>query len=114
MSHGGETSGLLALGLQGLPSAAAAPQDKIAIQASRSGFKPNLITIRKGEVVHLILTTADVEHCFAVDALRIEKRIVPGKATEFDLVSDHAGTWPFYCCLEGDEDAQRGRIVVTE
>lgn len=89
-------------------------EDRIAIQASRSGFKPATVTMRKGDVVRLVLTTADGEHCFAVDALRIEKRIVPGKATELDLNVDRPGTLTFYCCLEPEDERQRGRLVVTE
>jgi len=105
---------LIAAAILALQAAAAAGQEPIRLQASRGGFKPKVITIRKGEVAHIVLTTADVEHCFAVDPLRIEKRIVPGKSTELDLVSDHAGTLPFYCCLEAEDEAQKGRIVVTE
>ncbi|HYR62664.1 MAG TPA: cupredoxin domain-containing protein, partial [Actinomycetota bacterium] len=54
------------------------PQDVVA---SRSGFSPSVIHARKGEAVHLRLTSRDQEHCFAVDAFRIEKRIVPGRTT---------------------------------
>ena len=94
--------------------AATTAEDRIAIQAARSGFKPKVVTVRKGDVVHLVLTTADGEHCFAVDALRIEKRIVPGKSTEVDVTTDQPGTLPFYCCLEPEDQVQRGRLVVTE
>jgi heme/copper-type cytochrome/quinol oxidase subunit 2 len=94
--------------------ASASATDRVAIEASRSGFKPRVVEVRKGEVVHVVLSTADVEHCFAVDALRIEKRIVPGRTTEFDLMADQPGTLAFYCCLEPDDDAQRGRLVVNE
>jgi heme/copper-type cytochrome/quinol oxidase subunit 2 len=96
-----------------LVSAGSAP-DRVAIVASRSGFKPRVVEVRRGESVHVVLTTADVEHCFAVDALRIEKRIVPGRATEFDLSADQTGTLPFYCCLEPQEEAQRGRLIVGD
>jgi len=104
---------LLATAVLGTALAAGA-EDRVAVQASRSGFKPNAVTVRKGDVLHLVLTTADGEHCFAVDALRIEKRIVPGKPTELELTVDHPGTLPFYCCLEPEDEAQRGRLVVTE
>ena len=60
------------------------------------------------------LVASDGEHCFAIDALRIEKRIVPGKRTLVDLVPDRAGTFPFHCCLEPDDAALRGRLVVSE
>lgn len=92
----------------------AAAQERVKIEASRAGFKPKVVTLRKGETVRVVLSTADDEHCFAVDALRIEKRIVPGKTTEVDVVVDKAGTLPFYCCLEPDREALRGRIVVRE
>ena len=89
------------------------PQD---VAVSRSGFSPSLIHARKGEAVHLRLTSRDQEHCFAVDAFRIEKRIVPGRTTMVDITPDRAGTFPYYCCLEkGDAaDTERGRLVVAE
>ena len=89
-------------------------QERLKVEASRAGFKPKVIALRKGETVRLVLTTADEEHCFAVDALRIEKRIVPGRATEVDVAVEKPGTLPFYCCLEPDREALRGRIVVRE
>lgn len=89
-------------------------QNRIEVVASRGGFRPRAINLRKGETVRLALTTSDDEHCFAVDALRIEKRIVPGKTTTVDLTAERAGTFPFYCCLEAGEDSQRGKLVVTE
>jgi heme/copper-type cytochrome/quinol oxidase subunit 2 len=97
-----------------LGTAASAAEERITIEASRSGFKPSVVELRKGEMVHVVLSTADVEHCFAVDALRIEKRIVPGRTTEFDLTADQTGTLPFYCCLEPRDERQRGRLVVEE
>jgi heme/copper-type cytochrome/quinol oxidase subunit 2 len=95
-------------------SAGATGEDRITVEASRAGFKPSVINVRKGEAVHVVLATADVEHCFAVDALRIEKRIVPGRTTEFDLTADQTGTLAFYCCLEPGDERQRGRLVVDE
>jgi heme/copper-type cytochrome/quinol oxidase subunit 2 len=74
------------------------------------------VTLRRGETAHLVLSSADGEHCFAIDALRLEKRIVPGRPTRFDLTPDRAGTFPFYCCLESGDAAarERGELVVTE
>ena len=45
------------------------PQD---VAVSRSGFVPSVIHARKGEAIHLRLTSRDQEHCFAVDAFRVE------------------------------------------
>ena len=94
-----------------------APRDDAQeVAASRAGFTPSVINGRKGEAIHLRLTTRDQEHCFAVDALRVEKRIVPGRPTLADITADRAGTFPFYCCLESGAaaEAERGRLVIAE
>ncbi len=51
-----------------------------------------------------------------MDALRVEKRIVPGRTTAVDLTPDRVGTFPFYCCLESGKAAEveRGRLIVSE
>jgi plastocyanin domain-containing protein len=101
------------LALLGAP-ALASPQESVELVASRDGFRPAVITLRKGEPARLRLSTADAEHCFAVDAFRIEKRIAPGRPTSVDLTPERAGSFPFYCCLEPDNERLKGRIVVSE
>jgi heme/copper-type cytochrome/quinol oxidase subunit 2 len=88
----------------------------VEIKASHRGFRPAKVGLRKGEAVRIVLTTADGEHCFAVDALRIEKRIVPGRATSFDITPDRVGTFPYHCCLESGPAAEveRGELTVSE
>jgi heme/copper-type cytochrome/quinol oxidase subunit 2 len=109
----------LALAATACAVAAAAPPRGgagIEVKASKRGFVPSQITLHRGESARIVLTSADSEHCFAVDALRIEKRIVPGRPTTLDLTPDRAGAFPFYCCLESGEAAaaERGRLTVTE
>lgn len=89
-------------------------QESIEITASKTGYRPATVRLKKGETAHISLKTADEEHCFAVDALRIEKRIQPGKVTAFDLTPDKAGSFAVYCCLEPDNEAMRGRLIVAE
>ncbi len=72
------------------------------------------MALRKGETMKVQLMSADREHCFAVDALRIEKRVLPGKRTPVEIVADKAGTFAFHCCLEPANEALRGRLVVSE
>jgi cytochrome c oxidase subunit 2 len=86
----------------------------IDVRASKQGFEPALVNLHKGEPAHLVLKTADVEHCFAVDEFRIEKRIVPGRATTLDFTPDRAGSFVFYCCLEPEAGVMKGKIVVAE
>lgn len=102
------------LGLSFVASFAFGAQDQLQVIASKAGFRPRVLNLHKGETVRLILTTADVEHCFAVDELRVEKRIVPGRATELDLTPDRPGTYRFYCCLEAGNDTLHGRLSIGE
>ena len=94
----------------------AAPPDVQEVKVSREGFSPRVLTTHRGETLRLLVSSEDVEHCFAVDALRVEKRVVPGRATPVDVTPDRVGTFPFYCCLESGRAAEveRGRLVVTE
>jgi len=107
--------GTAVLGLW-LGAAASARPATVDLSVSANGFQPKVVNVRKGETVRLQLTSAGGEHCFALDAWRIEKRIRPGQATVVELVPDRAGTFPFYCCLESGAAAERehGRLVVTE
>ena len=82
------------------------------IVASKAGWHPPVINLKKGEPARFLLKTDDEEHCFAVDELRIEKRIVPGRATTLDLTADRAGSFAFYDCL--NPEGKKGRLVVSE
>jgi heme/copper-type cytochrome/quinol oxidase subunit 2 len=93
---------------------AAPPGGEVKVVASEKGFRPSSLSVRKGDTVRLLLTTADQEHCFAIDAFRIEKRIVPGKTTVVDLSPDKVGSFPFHCCLEEGPQAIHGELRVTE
>jgi heme/copper-type cytochrome/quinol oxidase subunit 2 len=86
----------------------------VKIVASKDGFHPQTVTIRKGETVRLVLSTADEEHCFAVDSLRIEKRLLPGKTVTVDLFLEKAGSFPFHCCLEPGAQGIHGELKVTD
>jgi heme/copper-type cytochrome/quinol oxidase subunit 2 len=94
--------------------AAASAQEAVDVTVSKQGFRPATVRLRKGETVRLRLKTTDEEHCFAVDSLRLEKRIQPSKVTAFELTPDKAGSYPIYCCLEPDNETMRGRLVVAE
>lgn len=97
-----------------LVSAGAPAQDAIEVTASRRGFRPGVLDARVGDTLRLKLTTADAEHCFAVDALRIEKRVLPDRPTLVELTPDRVGRFPIYCCLEGPDSPERGTLVVGE
>ena len=98
-------------------AAVAAPAGRtVEVRASKRGFEPSQLTLRRGETARIVLSSADVEHCFAIDALRVEKRVLPGRTTALELTPERAGSFPFHCCLHGGEGAgdERGELTVVE
>ncbi|MBZ5569255.1 MAG: cupredoxin domain-containing protein [Acidobacteriia bacterium] len=69
----------------------------INITAKRFEFNPNQITLKKGEPVKLLLTSADVTHGFFLKPLKIDEIIEPGKTTEVNLTPQTAGTYLLIC-----------------
>jgi len=69
----------------------------INITAKRFEFVPNQITLKKGEPVRLVLTTADVTHGFYLKPLKIDEVIEPGKTTEVNITPQTAGTFLLIC-----------------
>jgi heme/copper-type cytochrome/quinol oxidase subunit 2 len=88
--------------------------EDLEVVLARSGVRPKVLNLRKGETTRLVLKSGDGEHCFAIDALRVEKRVVAGRTTVLEVTPDRAGTFPFHCCLEPDVEALRGKVVVAE
>lgn len=88
--------------------------DRLELSISKGGFRPARLTVRRGEPVRLAISSADGEHCFALDAFRVEKRVVPGRATIVDLTPDRPGTFPFHDCLASEAEARTGQLLVTE
>lgn len=88
----------------------------VEVKVSRRGFEPSRIVLRRAETARLVLTSGDGEHCFAIDGLRIEKRVTSGRPTRLELTPERTGTFPFYCCLESGQQAERerGELVVSE
>jgi hypothetical protein len=104
----------LGLALSGGAFAAGPAPADLEVMVSSSGFRPKVLRLRRGESVRLVLRSSDREHCFAVDELRIEKRVLPGRETWLDLTPERVGSFDFYSCLAPDDAALRGRLIVAE
>jgi len=98
------------------PQAAVAAIRVIKVTAKKFEFKPSVITVRKGEIVQLELTTSDRRHGFDAPDFNIHAEIKPGAPTRVQFKPDKAGHFPFRCsvfCGDGHEE-MTGEIVVTE
>lgn len=98
-----------------LAAGRASLDDEAAVSLSAAGFKPARLRVGRGETLRVKVSSGDgVEHCFAVDALRVEKRVRPGQPVVADLNPERVGTFAITCCLHPDNAAERGQLVVGE
>jgi cytochrome c oxidase subunit 2 len=98
------------------PQAAVAAARVIKVTAKKFEFKPSVITVKKGELVELELSTSDRRHGFDAPELSIHAEIKPGAPTRVQFKPDKVGRFPFHCsvfCGDGHEE-MTGEIVVTE
>ncbi|MBV9210067.1 MAG: cupredoxin domain-containing protein [Acidobacteria bacterium] len=92
------------------------PVVEIHITAKKFSFVPQTITVQKGQRVKLIVTSADVEHGFAVKELRIHERIEAGQTKSIIFTPEEVGRFRIYCsvyCGDG-HDEMTGELVVTD
>ena len=80
----------------------------------RYQFDPDVLDVRRNDVVRLTITSADIAHSFTVDAYRIQKRVPPGGSLTFEFRADEAGRFPFYCSMRAESGCaeMRGELIV--
>jgi cytochrome c oxidase subunit 2 len=86
----------------------------ITMTAKKYEFQPNVIKVKKGDHVKLIITALDKEHGFKLEAFHIDEKLEKGKATEVEFSADQAGTFPFNCsrfCGLGHKK-MKGELIV--
>lgn len=114
---GGLRAGAFAVAaFQAAAGAAAPPAARVELKLSSAGFVPARLVLHRGEPVRLVIASAGGEHCFAIDALRVEKRVASDRPATVELTPERTGTFVFHCCLESGRQAERerGELVVTE
>lgn len=82
--------------------------------ARKFTFDPEVIDVRRNDIVQITITSADIAHSFTVDAYRIQKRIPAGGKVTFSFRADEVGRFPFYCSMRADPGCQdmRGELIV--
>lgn len=86
----------------------------IALTVRTYAFEPEVIDVRRNDIVRLTITSADIAHSFTVDAYRIQKRVPPGGSVTFEFRADEVGRFPFYCSMRADPACEdtRGELIV--
>ena len=85
-----------------------APQSRarLIVTVSANGFEPSTITATKGDAIVIEVRSSSDEHCFAIDALRVEKQVRADRPAIVELTLTEAGRFPFYCCVETGRAAE--------
>jgi len=98
------------------PSAAGSAQ-RFEVTASRYRFEPARLEVRQGDVVELVLRSADTDHGLAIKAYAVKVAIPKGGETVgVSFVASRSGTFPIDCseyCGSGHK-RMRGELVVVE
>ena len=115
----GVLSWTVVLGLlpAGAVASAAEATQRFEVTASRYKFDPARIEVRQGDVVELVLRSADTDHGLAIKAYAVKVAIPKGGETVgVSFVASRAGTFPIECseyCGSGHK-RMKGELVVTE
>jgi len=90
------------------------PDVVIPVVMKKYSFDPPVIRVKKGQLVELDVSTADVQHGFTVPDLGIKEPIPPHRPAKIIFKADRAGVFPMNCsiiCGPGHDDMV-GEIIV--
>ena len=87
---------------------------EVRVVASQFDFGPEVITVRQGEEIRLLLTTDDVAHGIGLREFGINANIDPGETTVVTFVADASGEFTFFCSVPcgAGHGSMTGKLVV--
>jgi cytochrome c oxidase subunit 2 len=83
-----------------IATGSAVPQDaphRIDVTVKRFSYSPSEITVKKGDVVVLSLTSEDVEHGLKFKELNLDTQIKKGTASELKFTATKTGDFVGHC-----------------
>ena len=89
----------------------------MTVEGTEWSFRPNSITVRKGEEVTIIFKhVGKIAHNFGIGEFGVRTAtILQGKTDEITFTPTKAGTFPFWCSVPGHRDAgMQGTFIVKE
>lgn|SRR5574340_879958 len=98
----------------GMAQEAAPAPVEIKMTAVKYKFDPDVVRVKKGDHVRLIITAMDRDHGIKIDAFHIDKKLPKGEPVTVEFTADQAGTFPFKCsvfCGMGHR-RMKGQLIV--
>jgi heme/copper-type cytochrome/quinol oxidase subunit 2 len=95
-------------------SEAMSDAEVINVEGGLYYFKPNEITVKKGQRVKIVLTSVEGMHDFVLDEFNVKSsRVQAGQTTEVEFTPDKTGTFEFYCSVANHRAlGMKGSLVV--
>lgn len=86
------------------------------IEAGSFFFKPNVINVKKGDTVKIVLTNNEsMQHNFTLDEFNVKTKSISNGTDTVEFTADKVGTFQFYCSIGLHKSfGQVGSLVVTE
>lgn len=86
----------------------------VEMEAGSFYYKPNIITIKKGEKVKIVMKSVSMMHDFVIDELGVKMPIVKnGDTGTVEFTADKIGTFEYYCSVgQHRQLGQIGKLVV--
>ena len=73
----------------------------VYMSAIRSHFTPDIVRVKKNDMVHLHITNVeqayDATHGFTIGTYNVHASMEPGEHVDISFKADTAGVFPFYC-----------------
>ena len=88
---------------------------EINMEAGSFYYKPNTITVKKGETVKIVMHSVSMMHDFNIDELNVRMPIVKnGDTGTVEFIADKVGTFEYYCSVgQHRANGQVGKITIN-
>ena len=94
-------------------SPVASDAHRVEVTADDFAFDPHEIRVGVGEDIAIVLTSEDLEHDFTIDELDAHVSAGKGDTAEGGFRAEEAGSYTYYCTVEGHrEEGMEGTLVV--
>lgn len=86
----------------------------VKVEGGMYYFKPNTITVKKGEPVRITFTSAGGMHDFVIDDLNVKSdRVQTGQSTTVEFTPDKTGSFEYYCSVANHKAlGMKGTLIV--
>jgi len=86
----------------------------VTIEAGSFYYKPDVIRVKKGEKVKLVLNSVDMMHDFNIDELGVSVPVTKAETSStVEFTPDQVGTFEYYCSVgEHRANGQVGTIII--